>query len=64
MTRRFAPILVVALGLPATLHTQSDSSAAIRGTARSSFNGRPLAGVMISVPAARAFTVTDSTGRS
>jgi hypothetical protein len=63
MTRRFAPALVIALCLPATLHTQSDSSAAIRGTARSSFNGGPLAGVMISVPVARAFTVTDSTGR-
>lgn len=63
MTRRFAPVLVFVLGLPATLHTQSDSSAAIRGTARSSLNGSPLAGVMISVPAARAFTVTDSTGR-
>jgi hypothetical protein len=63
MTRRFAPVLVIALGLPATLQTQSDSSSTIRGSARSSFNGRALAGVMISVPARRAFTVTDSTGR-
>jgi hypothetical protein len=35
----------------------------IRGKASSSFNGRPIAGVMVSVPAAQKFVVTDSTGR-
>ncbi|HTI04924.1 MAG TPA: carboxypeptidase-like regulatory domain-containing protein [Gemmatimonadales bacterium] len=39
-----------------------DTSAAIRGTASSTFNGKPLAGVMISIPAAHKFVVSDSTG--
>ena len=41
---------------------QTPSVATLRGTASSSFNGHPLAGVMISVPAARKFVVTDSSG--
>lgn len=39
-----------------------DTSAAIRGTASSTFNGKPLAGVMIALPAAHKFAVSDSTG--
>lgn len=34
----------------------------LEGTARSAFNGRPLAGVMVAVQAGRVFMVTDSTG--
>lgn len=41
----------------------SDTSARIRGAAISSFNGRPIAGVMISAPEVQKFVVTDSTGR-
>src|SRR6266566_1087004 len=41
---------------------QTPSVATLRGTASSSFNGHPLAGVMIAVPAARKFVVTDSSG--
>lgn len=55
--------IAVALQLPQTIHAQSDTTARLAGIARSAFNGRPLARVMISVPAARAFTVTDSSGR-
>jgi hypothetical protein len=47
---------------PVPLHPQSDSTAVVRGTAKSAFNGRSLSGVMIAVPAVRRFTVTDSTG--
>ena len=42
---------------------QRDTTARIVGTASSAFNGNPLSGVMIAVPAARRFVVTDSTGR-
>src|SRR6266852_780495 len=40
-----------------------DTSAHIRGAAISDFNGRPIAGVMISAPEVHKFVVTDSTGR-
>lgn len=63
MPRRLLRSLAVALSFPCALPAQADNTAAIGGYARSSFNGRPLAGVMISVPAARKFSVTDSTGR-
>ena len=46
----------------AALPAQSDSTARLRGTATSAFNGRGIAGVMIAVPEARQFAVTDSTG--
>jgi hypothetical protein len=42
---------------------QRDTTARIIGTASSAFNGNPLSDVMIAVPAARRFVVTDSTGR-
>lgn len=58
-----AALFVAALSSPASLVAQSDSTAIIRGTARSSFNGHPLPGVMISFPALQRFTVSDSTGR-
>src|SRR6266480_25925 len=53
---------LVAATLLAASH-QVDSTAVIRGKASSSFNGRPLVGVMISVPAARKFVVSDSNGQ-
>ena len=42
---------------------QTDTSARISGSAISAYNGRPLAMVMIAVPAAGKVAVTDSTGR-
>ncbi|HET8712846.1 MAG TPA: carboxypeptidase-like regulatory domain-containing protein [Gemmatimonadales bacterium] len=59
---RHAIRFVVALLFPAALSAQVDSSARLMGYAKSSFNGRPLSGVMISVPEARKFVVTDSAG--
>ena len=55
-------ILSATVVLPAPLSSQIDTTARIRGNATSSFNGRPLSGVMISLPAARKFVVTDTTG--
>ncbi len=50
--------------LPAAAWAQlSDTSARIRGSAISAFNGRPIAGVMISVPEVKKFVVTDSDGQ-
>ena len=54
--------LAAVLLLPAGLVSQGDTSARLQGFAISSVNGRPLKGVMIAVPAARRFAVTDSTG--
>lgn len=42
---------------------QGDSTASIRGTAGSAFDGHPLAGVTIAVPAAQRLVVTDANGR-
>jgi carboxypeptidase-like protein len=53
---------VLLLTLPLILLAQVDSTASLRGHAKSSFNGALLAGVMISIPAARQFAVTDETG--
>lgn len=61
--RYSAALLVAASILPASLASQLDSAASIRGTASSSFNGHPLAGVMISVPVVHRFAVSDSAGR-
>jgi hypothetical protein len=55
-------ILSATVVLPSPLRSQIDTTASIRGTAISSFDGRPLSGVLIGVPAARTFVVTDSTG--
>ena len=56
---RITAALVV---LAAPLRAQGDTTASIRGTALSAFDGRPLSGVLIAVPAARSFVVTNSTG--
>jgi hypothetical protein len=62
--------LVLALSVAFPLGTQaqgaralSDTSARIRGAAISDFNGRPIAGVMISAPEVKKFVVTDSNGQ-
>lgn len=62
MRRRSAAVFSAVLFLPIAVQSQVDSSARLMGYAKSSFNGRPLSGVMISVPAARKFVVTDSSG--
>ena len=56
-----AHLLATAM-LFASRHQLADTTAALRGTASSSFNGKPLAGVMIAVPAVQKWVVTDSTG--
>ena len=55
-------VVIAAAILPAPVWSQVDSSAALSGRAISAFNGRPLVGVMIAVPAARKFAVSDSSG--
>lgn len=54
--------VVSSLLIAASSFHQVDTTARLRGRASSSFNGRPLTGVMISVPAVHKFVVTDSTG--
>jgi hypothetical protein len=46
---------------PAAAQVRSDSSA-LTGIVRNSFDGAPVAGVMVAIPALRLFHVTDSTG--
>lgn len=53
---------LMAAALVASSSPQLDFTATLRGKATSSFNGHPLAGVMISVPAVEKFVVTDSSG--
>ncbi len=55
-------VLVLLVG-SAPAQAPSDTSARIRGSAISDFNGRPIAGVMISVPEVKKFVVTDSDGQ-
>jgi len=55
-------LLAAMVVLAAPLAAQGDTTASIRGTAISSFDGRPLSGVLIAVPAARTFVVTNATG--
>lgn len=54
-------LLILGVAVTAA-HAQRDTTAKIIGTAVSAFNGKPLTGVMIAVPGARRFVVTDSTG--
>lgn len=61
MTRRLLCSLA-ALLLPCALYSQQDTTGTISGYAKSAFNGRPLASVMVSVAGTRQFAVTDSTG--
>lgn len=57
--------LVTAAIIASSVQAQgsSDSSASIRGAAISSFNGRPIAGVLVSAPDGPKMAVTDSFGR-
>lgn len=61
MLCRLSTLALIGL-LPCALPAQTDTTARLMGYAKSSFNGRPLAGVMIAVPDARKFVVTDSSG--
>jgi hypothetical protein len=54
-------LLAVAI-LPTTVWAQVDTTATLAGKAISAFNGKPLVGVMIAVPAAHKFSVSDSSG--
>jgi hypothetical protein len=54
--------LAATLVLAAPLGSQADPGARLRGLAISSFNGQPVRGVLVAVPAARKFVVTDSSG--
>ena|SRR2546425_3215406 len=56
-------LLVTAAIFASSLHLQVDTTAGIHGAVISSFNGRPIAGVMIAVPEARKVAVTDEHGR-
>lgn len=47
--------------VPAAAQVAKDSSR-LSGTVRNSFNGLPVSGVMVAIPALRVFHVTDSTG--
>jgi hypothetical protein len=58
-----AAVAAVVLVSPLQAQALSDTSAGIRGSAISDFNGRPLAGVIISVPEVKKFAVTDSSGQ-
>lgn len=61
--RAYLPILaILAAAAPGGLASQRDTTAQLAGTAKSAYNGQPLSGVMIAVPGARRFAVTDSTG--
>ena len=57
--------VVTAAILASSMHAQAlpDTTARILGAAISSYNGRPLAGVMISAPEVHKFVVTDADGR-
>ena len=54
--------LAATLLLAVPIGAQTDPGARIRGLAISSFNGQPLRGVTVAVPAARKFVVSDSSG--
>jgi hypothetical protein len=56
-------LLVMAAILTSSLQLQADTTAGIYGTAISSYNGHPISGVMVGVPAAGKIAVTDAAGR-
>src|SRR5205807_8454705 len=55
--------LVTATIVALSRQLPGDTTGRINGWAISSFNGHPIAGVMISAPEVHKFVVTDSTGR-
>src|SRR5258706_3977658 len=56
-------LLVTAAIVASALHLQVDTTAGIHGAVMSSFNGRPIAGVMIAVLEGGKFTLSDAQGR-
>ncbi len=56
-------LLVTAAIVASTLHLQVDTTAGIHGAVMSSFNGRPIAGVLIAALDGGKFTLTDAQGR-
>ena len=59
-----ASVLVAAVGIVAAApQSSTDTSAGIYGAAISSYNGHPIGGVLVAVPAAGKVTVTDAQGR-
>lgn len=56
-------LLVTAAILASSLHLQVDTTAGIHGAVISSFNGHPIAGVMIAALDGRKITLTDAHGR-
>src|SRR5258706_12868915 len=56
-------LLVTAALVASALHLQVDTTAGIHGAVMSSFNGRPIAGVMIAVLEGGKFTLSDAQGR-
>jgi len=56
-------LLVMAALLASSLHLQADTTAGIHGAVISSFNGGPIAGVMIAAREGGKFTLTDEQGR-
>jgi hypothetical protein len=61
--QRVAFTLLLFLGVLLTAaHAQSDTTARLAGTVRSSINGLPISGVMVAVRGSRVFDVSDSTG--
>jgi len=65
MRKRLLLLVAAAVILASSLQAQalSDTSARIHGAVISDFNGRPIAGVMISAPEVKKFVVTDSDGQ-
>jgi len=56
-------LLVTAAIVASALHLQVDTTAGIHGAVMSSFNGRPIAGVMVAALDGGKFTLTDAQGR-
>jgi len=56
-------LLVTAAIVASALHLQVDTTAGIHGAVISSFNGRPIAGVMIAALEGGKFTLSDAQGR-
>jgi hypothetical protein len=58
-----AAVTAALLASPFQSQALPDTTARIRGAAISSYNGRPIAGVMISAPEVEKFVVTDANGQ-
>jgi len=56
-------LLVAAAFVASSLHVQVDTTAGIHGAVLSSFNGQPIAGVMVAALGGQKFTLSDEHGR-